>query len=77
MMLARDPELMNARCDIRDRKQAVPIRHSASKDQNATLSRRDQKLQLVRTRGQVSFDELAHHFPVSDDTIRRDLQALE
>jgi hypothetical protein len=48
-----------------------------SKDQNGTLSRRDQKLQLVRTRGQVSFDELARHFPVPDDTIRRDLQALE
>jgi DeoR family transcriptional regulator, fructose operon transcriptional repressor len=48
-----------------------------SKDQNATLARRDQELQLVQARGQVSVDELARHFAVSDDTIRRDLQDLE
>jgi DeoR family transcriptional regulator, fructose operon transcriptional repressor len=48
-----------------------------SKDQNATLTRRHQELQLVETRGQVSVEELARHFDVSDDTIRRDLQELE
>jgi DeoR/GlpR family transcriptional regulator of sugar metabolism len=48
-----------------------------SKDQNATLARRDQELQLVESRGQVSVEELARHFAVSDDTIRRDLQNLE
>jgi DeoR family transcriptional regulator, fructose operon transcriptional repressor len=48
-----------------------------SKDRNATLARRDQELQLVQARGQVSVDELARHFAVSDDTIRRDLQDLE
>jgi predicted transcriptional regulator len=42
-----------------------------SKDQNATLARRHQELlQLVEAKGQMSVDELAHHFGVSDDTIR-------
>lgn len=49
-----------------------------SKDQNATLARRHQELlQLVEAKGQMSVDELARHFSVSDDTIRRDLQSLE
>jgi DeoR family transcriptional regulator, fructose operon transcriptional repressor len=49
-----------------------------SKDKNATLVRRHQKLlSLVEARGQMGVDELAHHFAVSDDTIRRDLQSLE
>jgi DeoR/GlpR family transcriptional regulator of sugar metabolism len=49
-----------------------------SKDQNATLARRHQELlQLVETKGQMSVGELAHHFAVSDDTIRRDLQNLQ
>jgi DeoR/GlpR family transcriptional regulator of sugar metabolism len=48
-----------------------------SKDQNATLTRRHQELHLVEARGQVSVEELARHFDVSDDTIRRDLQELE
>src|SRR6201998_4428216 len=48
-----------------------------SKDQNSTLARRLQELQLVEAKGQVSVEELARHFAVSDDTIRRDLQELE
>src|ERR1700751_2697688 len=48
-----------------------------SKDQNPTLARRHQELQLVEAKGQVSVEELARHFAVSDDTIRRDLQELE
>jgi len=48
-----------------------------SKDQNSTLARRHQELQLVEAKGQVSVEELARHFEVSDDTIRRDLQELE
>jgi DeoR family glycerol-3-phosphate regulon repressor/DeoR family fructose operon transcriptional repressor len=44
---------------------------------NPTLARRHQELQLVEARGQVSVEELARHFAVSDDTIRRDLQELE
>src|SRR5580700_11844939 len=48
-----------------------------SKDQNPTLARRHQELQLVEARGQISVEELARHFDVSDDTIRRDLQELE
>jgi DeoR/GlpR family transcriptional regulator of sugar metabolism len=48
-----------------------------SKDQNPTLARRQQELQLVEARGQISVEELARHFSVSDDTIRRDLQELE
>jgi DeoR family transcriptional regulator, fructose operon transcriptional repressor len=49
-----------------------------SKDQNAPLARRHRELlQLVEAKGQMSVDELARHFSVSDDTIRRDLQHLE
>src|ERR1700747_792760 len=48
-----------------------------SKDQNSTLARRHQELQLVEAKGQVSVEELARHFAVSDDTIRRDLQEFE
>jgi DeoR/GlpR family transcriptional regulator of sugar metabolism len=49
-----------------------------SKDQNAPLARRQEELlQLVEAKGQMSVDELARHFGVSDDTIRRDLQHLE
>src|ERR1700736_1884700 len=51
---------------------------SMSKDQTITLAQRHQKLlQLVETKGQMSVDDLANHFGVSDDTIRRDLQTLE
>jgi DeoR/GlpR family transcriptional regulator of sugar metabolism len=51
---------------------------SMSKDQTITLAQRHQKLlQLVETKGQMSVDDLANHFDVSDDTIRRDLQTLE
>jgi DeoR/GlpR family transcriptional regulator of sugar metabolism len=49
-----------------------------SNDLNATFIRRQQELlQLVQTKGQASVEELARHFGVSDDTIRRDLQQLE
>ena len=48
-----------------------------SKDQNPTLVPRHQELQMVEARGQISVEELARHFSVSDDTIRRDLQELE
>jgi len=51
---------------------------SMSKDQSISLTQRHQELlQLVETKGQMSVDNLARHFGVSDDTIRRDLQALE
>jgi DeoR family transcriptional regulator, fructose operon transcriptional repressor len=47
-------------------------------DLNATLVRRQQELlQLVQAKGQMSVEELARHFGLSDDTIRRDLQQLE
>jgi DeoR/GlpR family transcriptional regulator of sugar metabolism len=49
-----------------------------SKDPTAPLARRHQELlQLVEAKGQISVEELARHFGVSDDTIRRDLQHLE
>jgi Transcriptional regulators of sugar metabolism len=49
-----------------------------SKDPIVTLARRHQELlQLVEAKGQMSVDDLANHFGVSDDTIRRDLQNLE
>ena len=57
-----------------------PSRNTASAVRNpsAPLARRHQELlQLVETKGQVSVDELAQHFGVSDDTIRRDLLHLE
>src|SRR5215831_16515888 len=57
----------------------LPHRSRAmSKDQSITLAQRHQELlQLVETKGQISVDDLADHFGVSDDTIRRDLQTLE
>jgi len=49
-----------------------------NKDQTVPLAQRHQELlQLVEARGQISVDDLAGHFGVSDDTIRRDLQNLE
>jgi DeoR family transcriptional regulator, fructose operon transcriptional repressor len=49
-----------------------------SKDPTAPTARRHQELlQLVEAKGQMGVDELARHFGVSDDTIRRDLQHLE
>jgi DeoR family transcriptional regulator, fructose operon transcriptional repressor len=55
-----------------------PEPRPVSKDQNAPLARRHQELlQLVEAKGQMTVDQLAHHFRVSDDTIRRDLQNLE
>jgi len=49
-----------------------------SKEQIVTVARRHQQLlQLVEANGQMSVDDLASHFAVSDDTIRRDLQNLE
>jgi DeoR family transcriptional regulator, fructose operon transcriptional repressor len=49
-----------------------------SKHQNAPLARRQEELlQLVTAKGQITVDELARHFSVSDDTIRRDLHQLE
>jgi DeoR/GlpR family transcriptional regulator of sugar metabolism len=49
-----------------------------SKDQTGSLGQRHQELiQLVEAKGQISVDDLASHFGVSDDTIRRDLQNLE
>jgi DeoR/GlpR family transcriptional regulator of sugar metabolism len=49
-----------------------------SKDQIVSLTQRHQELlQLVEAKGQMSVDDLASHFGVSDDTIRRDLQNLE
>ena len=49
-----------------------------SKEPTAALVRRHRELlQLVEAKGQMSVEELARHFGVSDDTIRRDLQHLE
>jgi len=49
-----------------------------SDDLNGTLVRRQQELvQMVETKGQMSVEELACHFGVSQDTIRRDLRYLE
>jgi DeoR/GlpR family transcriptional regulator of sugar metabolism len=39
--------------------------------------RHQQLLELLAARNQLTVDELAAHFHVSDDTIRRDLQVLE
>jgi DeoR/GlpR family transcriptional regulator of sugar metabolism len=39
--------------------------------------RQQQLLELLAARGQLTVDELAEHFGVSDDTVRRDLQLLE
>ena len=51
---------------------------SSGRNPSAPLARRHQELlQLVESKGQVSVDELAQHFGVSDDTIRRDLLHLE
>ena len=43
----------------------------------SSVRRHQELLQLVETKGQVSVGELAEHFGVSDDTIRRDLVHLE
>jgi DeoR family fructose operon transcriptional repressor len=43
----------------------------------ASTHRQEELLQLVETKGQMSVDELARHFGVSGDTVRRDLQHLE
>ena len=48
-----------------DRNTAVPAR------------RQQQLLELLAARGQLTVNELAAHFGVSDDTVRRDLQLLE
>src|ERR1700738_1334821 len=49
-----------------------------SKEPIVTVARRHQELlQLVEANCQMSVDDLASHFGVSDDTIRRDLQNLE
>jgi DeoR/GlpR family transcriptional regulator of sugar metabolism len=39
--------------------------------------RQQQLLELLAVRGQLTVDELAEHFGVSDDTVRRDLHLLE
>jgi DeoR family glycerol-3-phosphate regulon repressor/DeoR family fructose operon transcriptional repressor len=48
-------------------------------DGHATIpTRRQQQLmELLAARGHLTVDELAEHFGVSDDTVRRDLQLLE
>jgi DeoR family transcriptional regulator, fructose operon transcriptional repressor len=62
---------------MRDPYSAVPPL-PMNKDQTVSLAQRHEELlQLVEARGQVSVDDLAGHFGVSDDTIRRDLQSLE
>ena len=49
-----------------------------SKNRNAPLARRHRELlRLVEVQGQMSVDDLARRFNVSDETIRRDLQELE
>jgi DeoR family transcriptional regulator, fructose operon transcriptional repressor len=49
-----------------------------NKEQSATLLRRQEELlQLVEVKGQITVTELARHFAVSNDTIRRDLLDLE
>jgi DeoR/GlpR family transcriptional regulator of sugar metabolism len=52
---------------------------NASDPNTATVpTRRQQRLiELLAARGHQTVDELAEHFGVSDDTIRRDLQLLE
>lgn len=64
---------------------AVLMAPSQPKDSSAagrapsgpSARRRQELLQLVEAKGQVSVDELSQHFGVSDDTIRRDLLLLE
>jgi DeoR/GlpR family transcriptional regulator of sugar metabolism len=48
-------------------------------DRNTTIParRHQQLLELLAGKGRLTVDELARHFDVSDDTIRRDLQTLE
>jgi DeoR family transcriptional regulator, fructose operon transcriptional repressor len=58
----------------------IPLNNNvaASERNSPTPARRHQELvQFLGTRGQLTVDELAEHFGVSDDTIRRDLQILE
>ncbi len=48
-------------------------------DEHATVPtrRQHQLVELLAGRGHLTVDELAEHFGVSDDTVRRDLQFLE
>jgi predicted transcriptional regulator len=64
-------------CGIRGAS-AVSKNKPMSKHQNAPLApRQEELLQLLAANGQISVDELARHFSVSDDIIRRDLHELE
>jgi DeoR/GlpR family transcriptional regulator of sugar metabolism len=50
---------------------------NVSSHPNASLSRREKILEMVRTHGFVSIPDLRDAFEVSESTIRRDLEALE
>jgi hypothetical protein len=64
-------------CGIRGAS-AVSKNKPMSKHQNAPLApRQEELLQLLAANGQISVDELARHFSVSDDTIRRDFHELD
>lgn len=41
------------------------------------MLRQQQTLDLVRERGYISIDELAQHFDVTPQTIRRDINRLQ
>src|SRR5258707_1600453 len=56
-----------------------PLNNVAADERNSPppARRHQELLQFLTRRGQLTVDELAEHFGVSDDTIRRDLQILE
>jgi DeoR family transcriptional regulator, fructose operon transcriptional repressor len=57
-----------------------PVNTANPSDPNTASvpTRRQQQLvELLAARGHLTVDELAEHFSVSDDTVRRDLQLLE
>jgi DeoR family fructose operon transcriptional repressor len=51
--------------------------HSNDRNTSIPARRHQQLLELLAIKGKLTVDELAEHFEVSDDTIRRDLQILE
>jgi len=65
---------------VRPVRKLTPVRSVNTNDRNTTAvpaRRQQQLLELLAARGQLTVDELAEHFGVSDDTVRRDLQLLE
>src|SRR5215469_17249874 len=54
----------------------METRENSMRESALPAKRHLELVQLVRTRGQVTVNELSSHFEVSGDTVRRDLDLL-